>query len=195
MVDIKESVKVLEKVTDVDVVAVRNEVKEVNFLLQNRKKQKISVRASNLFDEFVEKDIFQPNDINQEYIELSKIDKFIYEPNNAIMKSGAFNQVAQKYNLAKLHPHTHLYTSPDFLSDFPGRRFKVIENILYSKKAVKKACPEGKANITVRNFPTSVNEIRNKTGIKDGGDKYLLAYTDLEGKLMVAVCEQLFRSA
>ena len=63
------------------------------------------------------------------------------------------------------------------------------------KPAVKKVCPEGKANITVRNFPTSVDEIRKKTGIKDGGDKYLLAYTDLEGKLMVAVCKQLFRSA
>ena len=195
MVDIKQTLRILESVVSVSVVAVENDVKEVNFLLSGSQTDKILVRASNIKDNKIIESIFKLNDHYQEEINLGIVEKFLYEPNNSIMKSGAFNELAHQYDLTKLHRNTHLYTSEKLVNDFPGRKFRVLENIPYSKKGIKKSCPNNKANITTRNFPTTVEEIRKKTGIKDGGDLYIMAYTDVHDKTMIAVCEQLFTSS
>ena len=109
----------------------------------------------------------------------------MYEPNSAILKSGAFHSISKQLKLAKLHQHSHLYTS-DQLKNFPGRAFK-IQNILpYNKKALKKFGLT-KANITTRNFPETVQNIRKKFGIKDGGDLYVFFTTDMEGNRIVLV--------
>ena len=112
---------------------------------------------------------------------------YLYEPNASILKAGAFKSVALRFGLEKLHVSSQLYTSSSFVCDFPGRKFKVEEILPFSGRLCKnlaKECP--KANITVRNFPLSVEELRKRTKIKDGGDVYLFATTLSNGeKVMI----------
>jgi hypothetical protein len=113
----------------------------------------------------------------------------LYEPNAAILKSGGFRSVAQAHGVHKLHVNSHLYSSEN-LVEFPGRRFKIQQVLPYSKKTLK-TLSFSKANITIRNFPISVAEIRKKHKIKEGGDHYLFFTQDLEENLIVLVCSKI----
>jgi hypothetical protein len=114
--------------------------------------------------------------------------KFLYEPNAAILKSGGFKIVGEKYGLSKLHQHSHLYTS-ETLVDFPGRKFSIIQVLPYSKKTLR-SFSQTKANITTRNFPLSVAELRKKHKIKDGGDCYLFFTKNHDDSLVVLDCSK-----
>jgi hypothetical protein len=114
---------------------------------------------------------------------------YLYEPNVAILKSGGFNSVSEKLHIKKLHQHSHLYTSNE-LMDFPGRSFKIGDILPYNKKQFKKFGIE-KANITTRNFPDSVDNIRKKLNIKDGGSIYIFATTNLENEKLLIICSKL----
>lgn len=92
--------------------------------------------------------------------------------------------ITRYYNLFKLHKHSHLYTSNERI-DFPGRVFKILSVIPYSKR---KQLHITKANITTRNFPESVNKIREKLKIKDGGDVYIYATTLINDKKILLIC-------
>ena len=114
----------------------------------------------------------------------------MYEPNAAILKSGGFHQISKQLNVYKLHQHSHLFTS-EKLVDFPGRIFK-IENILpYDKKKLVKLLPEKKANITTRNFPKTVAQIRKETKIKEGGNVFIFATIDINNKPKLVICKKL----
>ena len=115
---------------------------------------------------------------------------YIYEPNAAILKAGLFKEIAIDFKLNKLHSNTHLYTSEQLVAAFPGRIFKLkgVEN--FNKKAINPYLDHKKANITTRNFPYSVAQIKKKLGIKDGGNIYLFATTLQDEKLKILVCEK-----
>ncbi len=115
--------------------------------------------------------------------------KYLYEPNPAVLKAGAFRSFAQHYGLSKLHPNTHLYTSAERVPDVPGRIFSIETVCRYDRKSVAAAVPEGRANIAVRNFPDSAEQVRQRLGLRDGGEVYLFAATDVEGKKVV-VCRK-----
>ena len=114
---------------------------------------------------------------------------YLFEPNSAILKSGGFQQITNQLDVFKLHQHSHLYTSENLI-DFPGRIFKIESISSYDKKQLKKI---KKANITTRNFPKSVSDIRKETKIKDGGNVYLFFTKNMEEKLIVIHCEQIFQ--
>ena len=114
---------------------------------------------------------------------------YLYEPNSAILKAGAFNILSCELNIPKLHQHSHLYTSEE-LFDFPGRRFIVGKYIPFNKKAfAKEGIP--KANVTTRNFPLSVGDIRKKLKIKDGGNIYLFFTTNSNNERIIVVCSKI----
>mgnify|MGYP000504169431 CR=1 FL=1 len=115
--------------------------------------------------------------------------KYLYEPNAAILKAGAFKSAANEYNAQKIAEHSHLYTS-DQLINFPGRCFSIQHCIAFNKKEIKKLGIT-KANITTRNFPDSVSNIRKKFKIKDGGATYLFFTTDAANEKLVVVCEKI----
>src|SRR5690606_11283939 len=113
---------------------------------------------------------------------------YLYEPNAAILKAGGFKSVGLAHGLKKLHPHSHLYTS-EVPVDFPGRGFRILERFPYAKKALRDASLAS-ANITTRNFPLSVAELRKKHKIADGGETYLFFTADLNGALIVLRCSK-----
>ena len=108
---------------------------------------------------------------------------FLYEPNASVMKAGAFKTVALRFGVEKLHASSHLYTSAELKTDFPGRIFAVDAVYTFNNRLCKDIGKEiPKANIAVRNFPLSVDELRKKSKIKEGGDVFLFATTLSSGE-------------
>jgi hypothetical protein len=107
------------------------------------------------------------------------------------MKSGAFGLISEKFRLNKLHINSHLYTSDRLIDDFPGRIFCVQTTIDFSKKSLSNLNDEvKKANLTVRNFPLTANELRKKLKISEGGDVYLFATTLADNKKVLVKCSK-----
>ena len=81
--------------------------------------------------------------------------------------------------------------SADILLDFPGRTFKIKQVLSYDKKKLKKLLPENKANITIRNFPKTVAQIRKETKIKEGGTVFIFFTTNFKNELIVLICHKI----
>ena len=186
LVDIKLAIDELKNVHEVHVVAVNNECKELLFVLRKDKCNDVSIVCSNYRASIWEKFEFKVSEEESAQSNYSEIRNFIYEPNASILKSGGFKVVGQQLGLNKLHPNTHLYTSDQLQVDFPGRTFEVVDIIKYDKKAFAGVLKSNKANITTRNFPDSVDKVRQKLRLKDGGSDYLFATTDKnDNKLII----------
>ena len=177
MLDIALAVKELKYVHEVHVVSVENECKELLFLL-SPKAESIAYHAVNLRKNGnTEKFFFNPQDEHNLAISFAEtIGKYLYEPNASILKAGGFKSVAKQFGIQKLHVNSHLYTCNTSIPNFPGRIFEVKEWFLANKQNIKLFLSHTKkANVAVRNFPLSVAEIRQKTGLKEGGEVYLFA--------------------
>ncbi len=102
------------------------------------------------------------------------VKRHLYEPDVTLMKAGAFGSLCARYPVWQLDVDTHLMTSDEWIPEFPGRVFEVEEMIPFSSKVLKRLKKEiPHANIAVRNFVMTADELRKKTGIKDGGEVYL----------------------
>jgi PG_1098 ferredoxin-like domain/THUMP domain-like len=189
MMDITSGIKELVNVNLVIILAVDNEVKELLFCLSQTKKT-LEFRCVNIIrggEQILE---CQASEERQEYCRHGKMLKFLYEPNAAIMKAGVHNLLCQKFDLIKLHRNTHLFTAEILIDDFPGRKFKVIEETPYKKSKILPFLRSKKANISVRNFPDTPVQVKKKLSLNDGGDQYLFCYRDVNDNLRIAVCEK-----
>lgn len=186
ILDISNGIKALRYVKTIHVIAVKNEVKELLFHLERNYTGKTTLKAVNL------ESVHKPFEFNYPEDTLSTYStplNYLYEPNAAVLKSGGFNTISKQLSINKLHKHSHLYTSNN-LQEFPGRRFKIIEVIPYQKKNLKKRFNKQQYNVTTRNFPKSVAEIRKETSIKDGGIQHLFFTTDIVDNKIVILCNK-----
>lgn len=189
LLDISSTIKELSFTKEIHVIAVKNEVKELLFVLKKGYDGPIGIKTINITNKTEE--IFN---FNYEQTKTSTYDyprKFLFEPNSAILKSGAFQEISFQYKLQKLHKHTHLYTSEKLFKKFPGRSFTINAILDYDKKKLRSYLPDKKANITIRNFPESVAQIRKKTKIKEGGNIYLFFTTNIDNKKIIIICSKL----
>lgn len=185
--DITSAINELKFVKEIHIVAIENEVKELLFILEKNYIQDITIQTIN-FNK-VNQQQFSFNFGHANSATFSEPKTYLYEPNAAILKAGAFQQISSQLKIDKLHLHSHLYTSTNLI-EFPGRSFKIKHCISYNKKQLKKLIPSKKANITTRNFPETVDQIRKKTNINDGGNIYLFFTTDINNKHIVLICEK-----
>lgn len=192
LLDIERAVGQLVHVSDVYAVAVENEMKELLFVLRKNQTQAPILHAVNLLKNGEQSVFsFQKSEDMDAKIEMGSPTRYLYEPNAAILKTGAFRLIAQRFGLVKLHPNSHLYASDTLRGDFPGRVFEIQAVTKLDKQAVKSLLPEAKANITTRNFPLTVQQIREKLGLKDGGENYLFATTDIFNKKIVIITSKI----
>ncbi|PKP25549.1 MAG: SAM-dependent methyltransferase [Bacteroidetes bacterium HGW-Bacteroidetes-2] len=188
MLDLSVGFKELKKVNEIHIVSVNNEVKELLWIIEKNKETECVIKTINIKNTILEKFTINNKYIPTVTIALPK--KYLYEPNAAIMKSGAFDAVSASFKVDKLENNSHLYTS-DVLIDFPGRKFLIEKVTPYSKKEMKKTIANSKANITIRNFPESVEALRKKWNIVDGGNNYLFFTTLRQGKKVVLECTKI----
>jgi hypothetical protein len=188
LLDITSGLNELKNVKSIHIVAVDNEVKELLWEIEKNYVNPITIKTVNFSKKNTELFDFQLNNSNFSIYSLPQ--KYLYEPNSAIMKSGGFIEVANHFKLEKLHVNSHLYTSGNLI-DFPGRIFEIIQSIPYSKNEMKNVLQGTKANITTRNFPDSVETIRKKWKINDGGNVYCFFTTDKNDNKIVLLCKKL----
>ncbi|QNH62857.1 class I SAM-dependent methyltransferase [Hymenobacter sediminicola] len=193
MLDIEQAILELRQVRRLWVVAVDNECKEVLYELGpepavDPERYTVNLRRDGTQQEFRMNRAREARAIPR----YAEPQQYLYEPNVAVLKAGGFRSVGTAFELLKLHQHSHLYTSDVLRTDFPGRIFRIRAVEKYDGVALKAHLgTDGRAHVTTRNFPDTVAEFRHRTGIREGGEIYLFATTNLEGKLMVLVCEKL----
>lgn len=192
MLDISLALKELQNVKAVYVVAVGNECKELLFLLERNYTDETVIYAENLPESSIGRLSFRLSDekaIKSAYS--SGVLDYLYEPNAAVLKAGAFKTIANEYGIQKLEMNSHLYTSDRFLESFPGRTFKVQSWAVFNNKITKTLLAGiTQANITTRNFPLSVKDLRTKLKLKDGGNYYIFATTLATAEKVLILCQK-----
>jgi len=191
MLDITLAVKDLRQVESVHIVSVENECKELLFLLSEKATENPLFHCVNLSKRGETRYTFtMEEERNATIRQAGSLGKYLYEPYSSLLKAGAYKSLCTHFPVEKLAVSSHLYTSDEPINDFPGRAFRVIDTFTLNKKDMKEHLGSiKKANIAVRNFPLSANELRNKLKIKEGGDIYLFATTHMEKRLVV-MCEK-----
>ncbi len=185
MLDITVGLRELKHVFEIHIVAIKNEVKEILWMVKKDYSGDVILKTANLNSKKL--DFFEAPFPSSGSIDYSLPKKYLYEPNAAIMKSGLFFSLSKQYRLKKMALNTHLFTS-DEKKSFPGRRFEILNVVSFNKSEVKKYFMGTKANITTRNFSETVPALKQRWKIEDGGDKYLFFTTNKDKKKVILEC-------
>ena len=202
MLDWRKAVEDLGHVSEVHIVSVDNECKEMVVILEERGKRKeerdyivncvnlLSEGSSQHFSFLFPLSSFHKN-LSSFHFPLSSNPHYLFEPNASIMKAGCFAALEQEFGVQQLDKNSHLFVSDHDISDFPGRRFVIEKTTSMNKRELKTALAGiDRANITVRNFPLSVAELRKRLKLKDGGDLYLFATTLADNQHQLFLCRK-----
>ncbi len=195
--EIEEAIKQLKFVSNIFVVSIDNECKEVLILLDENHFEEIRINAVLLNSKNDEERIFTINHSEKfGKIISDSVDKYFYEPDSAIIKSRLTYKIATEMNMKFINSSVDFLTSKILMEDFPGRIFKVSEVQNYNAKKLKQFFKENKitkANISRREFPLSPDEIKTKFNLKDGGDNYFFFTKNFSGELIFVRCFKIAR--
>ena len=120
-------------------------------------------------------------------------DVILVEPNGAIMKAGGWTCFGAKYGLEELGPNSHLFCvprDPRCMQESP-KAVRRIYGYFCGKAGAEKLLPGrifrvktaskeelktlNQANVICRNYPMSAEALKKKLGVRDGGEKYVIA--------------------
>ncbi|MBR4129569.1 MAG: hypothetical protein IKU02_01445 [Bacteroidaceae bacterium] len=189
MLDIQDTLRRLPNVSEVHVISLGGECKEILLVLSKKPQSDKLYYCANIT---TKTQGFCTKAQNIEPIIGTLPEHYLYEPNASILKAGVQNALCQTYEVKKLHPFSHLFISSHFIEDFPGRSFMIEDYCSFAKKDLKRLL-EGisQCNLTVRNFPSTVAELRKQLKLREGGDIYLFATTLNDGSHALLRCKQL----
>ena len=185
MLDWRKAVADLGKVNEVHIISVDNECKELLLILSKTMKplRVFCVNNDECF-EAVEGISSQPRPLPQDM-------RYLYEPNASVMKAGCFDLIEQRFGVVQLERNSHLFVSDKEILGFPGRQFLIEKRTTMNKRELKAALADvDQSNITVRNFPMSVAELRKRLKLKEGGDVYIFATTISDEGHQLLVCRK-----
>ena len=188
MLDWRKAVDDLQYVREVHIVSVDNECKELLLVLEQTERplRLVCVNNNQIFEVSS-----HPSPLTSHPSPLTS-EQFLYEPNASIMKAGCFDALAQQYPVCQVSANSHLFLSSVEIEDFPGRRFQICAISSTNKQTLKETLAGvSRANITVRNFPMSVEQLRKKLHLKDGGDTYIFATTKADGAHCLYICRKI----
>ncbi len=175
MLDISSVTNGMTDVSEVHIVAVKNEVKELLFCFNPGTAEDPLIKAVNLKTAHPAFSFHRREEEQTQLRVLSDgntLGRYLYEPNAAILKAGAFKIITARYQLEKLAAHTHLYTSDKKIDGFPGRTFEIFS--VLDKKAMKQLS-QTPVHVISRNHPLKVAAIRSRYKLKEGGSEFVIA--------------------
>lgn len=179
LIDISYLISMVKNIFRIEIIAVKNEVKELLVFMNSKfESENVEISCINLESDDVVFS-FNFNDEKERNAMFSEPQKFLYIPSNAVLKSGGFNSLSEKFNLKKLHPNSHFYTNDERLEGFSGR---VLEIEIVDSKTIKKG---DQFNIISKNYPLTPEEIKKKYKISDGGNSYLIFTQTQKGKIIL----------
>lgn len=177
------------RVAEVHIVSVANECKEMLVLLSADHEGEPTIHCVN-DDQSL---IYRPSlDSGSPILASGENAAYLYEPNASIMKAGCFGVVTERYPVKALSADSHLFVSNERIMDFPGRKFAITAITTLNKKELSKAL-EGitRANIAVRNFPMSAQDLRKRLRLHDGGDRFIFGTTSGNSQHLLYLCQKL----
>jgi hypothetical protein len=189
VLDINRGIQELGGVEKVYVVAYQNEVKELLFVKTQQSSLDPPIEIIEVAHAIPTLYYGTLSDEKQSTMHLNKVGKYVYEAHPAILKAGFFKLIQQE-NLWQLGPHTHLYSSNEIISNFPGKRFDCISSGAVQRAWLKQHLPDMKVNITTKNFPLKADALRSKLKLKDGGNYTLFAIQNSEEKNELILCKK-----
>lgn len=192
MLDIPTALQQMKDVYQLHVVSVQGECKEILVLLNKHENEKSpQIVCADITREGIQRFCFTREDEQAAPCSYTQdVSDYLYEPNASLMKACPFKSLAQHFHLQKLHPNSHLYTSMERIPDFPGRQFRVEDVLPLNKQTTKQISQLGQANISVRNFPATVADLRKRFRLADGGDNYIFATTLADNRRVVILCKK-----
>lgn len=196
MLDWRKAVQDLgeQYVREVHIVSTANECKELLVVLSSED-HPLTLHCQNDDQHFCPMGALSPMSPISPIGPMSPIGSYLYEPNASIMKAGCFAELAAQFGLTAIAPNSHLFFSSLLVDAFPGRIFRVMAVTTMNKRDLKAALgPLTQANITTRNFPLSVAELRSRLKLKDGGETYIFATTQADGTRILIVCRKVHSS-
>lgn len=192
MLDAAAARRELKNISEVHIIAVNNECKELLFILDREKKESVTTHCINITGESREAFSFTDKEETAALAtHANELGQYLYEPNAAIQKAGCHRALTTATSTCKLHPNSQLYTADRFIAQFPGRKFRIIKQYGFAKNDIKELTTLKKGNITVRNFPDSVEQLRKRLKLADGGDNYIFATTLADGRKVLILCEKI----
>ncbi|MGK6351157.1 THUMP-like domain-containing protein [Parapedobacter sp. DT-150] len=183
LLDISAALGVLQHVSEVHILSADNEAKELLFLLDRAHAGAPLLTAAALKGGSVQPFSFHAAEEKAAVADFGPPGQYLYEPDAALLKAGAFKLMGQRYGLKKLHPHTHLYTADTVVADFIGKTFQVDHVMPYAE--FKKDKSAAQANVSTRNFPLNADTLRKKHRIGEDGSKHLFFCTGINDVLLV----------
>jgi hypothetical protein len=203
MLDWRKAVSDLQCVSEVHIVSIDNECKELLLILKNEQRENLRLVCVNNDSAFeIVRSLRTASPLPTDYesaphgLKMPPSDAdahlYLYEPNASIMKAGCFEALEERFPVSQVSPNSHLFLSDKEISHFPGRGFLIFSISSMNKKELKSALATiSQANIAVRNFPLSAQQLRQKLKIKDGGDTYIFATTTVEGGHQLFICRKI----
>lgn len=178
MLDWHRAVSELNCVQEVHIISVNNECKELLLVLSARNMGNLRIYCVNDAQSFVcDESDMETSSVKIAPSTLEEM-QYLYEPNASLMKAGCFGVLSGRYDARMLSKNSHLFVSQTPIEAFPGRSFRIIAITSFNKKELKRHLSGiTKANISTRNFPLSVAELRKRLKLKDGGEIYIFATT------------------
>ena len=116
---------------------------------------------------------------------------YLFEPGKALMKSGCFNLITQKYGIAKLGISTHYYIVGDKEKAEElkglGKIFRIISISSLDKRSIKAAGRDyPRAEVSARNIPMDTEALKKKLGVTSGDDAHIFGLkSDSAGNLLI----------
>ena len=194
MLDWREAVRQLPaQYTEVRIVSTGGECKELLLVLSDKMKAPLRLVCINDDELFVVDNLGKRMSIIN--CQLSIVNNYLYEPNASIMKAGCFAELCERFGVEAIAENSHLFISPDFIESFPGRKFQITSISSMNKKSLRQTLQGvDRANISVRNFPLSAEQLRQRLHLKDGGEIYIFGTTTHKGDHVVLVCKKTKKS-
>lgn len=173
LLDISAGISELKQVSEIHILSVKNECKELLWVIDKGYENDTKIKAVTLNNEIEKNFSFHKSSSNAsvKFTDHVNIGEYLYEPDAALLKSGAFNLIGATYGLLKLHPQTQLFSADHVKTDFPGRIFKV-ESILNTGELKKEINLKG--NVIVRNYPAKPEDLVKKYKIKADQSQFLI---------------------
>ena len=187
MLDWQKAVSDVGHVSEVHIVSVGNECKELLLIVE---KTEAPLKIYCINDDSIFS--YTLNDEIGNFCEKPTTPAYLYEPNASVMKAGCFDLISKRFGISQPDANSHLFISDKAIENFPGRGFVIDRICTMNKRELKEALTGiDKANIATRNFPLSVADLRKRLKLKDGGEVYIFATTDAKKGHLLMVCRKI----
>ena len=177
MIDLSTAEQQLQSIQREIILAVKGECKEVLFICNTTSSEPTQISCYNLDTDQPPIHFTRVEEEQSSVNYTTTLQTYLYEPNAAIMKAGAFRTISAQYQLLKLARNTHLYTSTQLITDFPGRIFKIEQEMKLTPKTIASLIPSRKAHVISRNYPVPAPTLQQKLKLHEGGEQYIIATT------------------